>query len=219
MPTYEPTFQVSNLAPCADPIYEAIDAQNWKQAVKHADAVLKKLPTWVIAKALKAYALAHMGGRDADATALCRECGESNVLDEHCLNILGLTLRRLGKGAVLTEIYERLVSRSPEDLQLQIGLFSCLVSEFSFLKQQQAAMKLSRMAPNDPVYLWWTALSMMLQARQGFHRPCCTRSPAATCCSPDRLGPSGRRPWQLSGPRRLGRTLAQSPREGCWTWP
>eukprot|EP01048_Picozoa_sp_COSAG05_P043605 COSAG05_NODE_24209_length_253_cov_0.662338_1_plen_57_part_10 len=45
-------------------VYDAIDAQNYKQALKLTDGLLKKAPNWGMARAMKALVLVRMDRRD-----------------------------------------------------------------------------------------------------------------------------------------------------------
>lgn len=72
------------------PIYNAIDARNYKAAIKLCSK--KDLEKWDIVKTLKAHALERMGKLE-EALDLCREVKARNPTDDAILSTLVLTFK------------------------------------------------------------------------------------------------------------------------------
>lgn len=79
------------------PIYDALDARNYKQALKLATNALEKNPKDSLVKSLKAYALERQG-KKAEASALCDELKAVVPVDESVLSTISIVLRSLGRG-------------------------------------------------------------------------------------------------------------------------
>ncbi|EFN56700.1 hypothetical protein CHLNCDRAFT_144070 [Chlorella variabilis] len=129
------------------PLYDALDARSYKQAVKLADVVLKKYKNDQLARALKGYALYHTG-KHQEALQLMRD-----IVAE------GPEAERVA--------YAAAAEKHPRDTDILAGLFKSYVREFNFVKQQQVAMKLSKLVASSPDNKcgWWIVCSLALQAR------------------------------------------------------
>eukprot|EP00698_Gefionella_okellyi_P015551 TRINITY_DN4390_c0_g1_i1.p1 TRINITY_DN4390_c0_g1~~TRINITY_DN4390_c0_g1_i1.p1 ORF type:complete len:915 (+),score=248.43 TRINITY_DN4390_c0_g1_i1:97-2841(+) len=149
------------------PIYEAIDARNFKQALRLSTQAAEKAkgPDLLLVHALKALSLERLGKPD-EATTLCDEIFKTSPIDEGILQILTPTLRNLGKGSESTAAYEKAWEKRPSDEALAIGYFHGLVREQVYSKQQQVAMKLFKQF-NRPKYYYWAVISLVNQVDSG----------------------------------------------------
>jgi len=141
------------------PIYNAIEVSSFRHALKLCSR--KDVQDWAITKSLKAIALEKLGHRE-EAVEICREIKGNTPLDDHLLHTTSLTFRALGLHDEVTEMYAAAVARCPTLPILQIELFFC----YNFLKQQQQASKLFKTL-GDSKYLMWSAVSMLMQIREG----------------------------------------------------
>eukprot|EP00803_Ostreobium_quekettii_P004295 evm.model.scf_292.2 EVM.evm.TU.scf_292.2 scf_292:7318-20147(-) len=147
----------------ARPIYDALDARNWKAALKLANAALNKHKDSHLIKALKAVALERAGKLD-EAFKTCEEVRLAVPVDDHVLQTLCMVYRSVEKLGCLTEAYEAACQKQPKDYDLLVGLFGCYVREDNFPKQQLVAMQIHKLGAYPVRYFWWAVISLVLQA-------------------------------------------------------
>lgn len=146
------------------PIYEALDARNPKQALKLCDAVLKKSSIPLV-RALKAVSLERTG-RTEDAIVLAR--GEASAavkappVDESVLSTLNIVFRAVGLIDEGTTAYEAACQIEPGNTELASQLFSAYLRSGAFAKAQMLAMKMFKQ-PNGEEYLFWAVTCLLLQ--------------------------------------------------------
>jgi N-terminal acetyltransferase B complex non-catalytic subunit len=143
------------------PIYDAVDAHNYKGAIKLCND--KKIANVDIVKVLKAHALERTYHKQ-EALELCKEVQLNNPTDSTVLNTLLLVYKHAGAVEEATACYEAAIKVQPEDEGHLKGLFFCHVRQYNFAKQQQVAMKLYKQF-NEPRYTYWAALNMLVQVR------------------------------------------------------
>ncbi|KAL0370729.1 UNVERIFIED_CONTAM: N-terminal acetyltransferase B complex auxiliary subunit NAA25 [Sesamum angustifolium] len=151
------------------PIWDAVDSRQFKNALKLSTALLSKYPNSPYALALKALILERMG-KNEEALSVCLNAKEilctndSNVfVDDLTLSTLQIVFQRLDHLELATSCYEYACTKYPNNLELMMGLFSCYVREYSFVKQQQIAIKMYKIAGEER-FLLWAVCSIQLQA-------------------------------------------------------
>jgi len=146
-----------------DAIYAALESNNYRSAIKLCSR--KDIADWLHTKALKAIALEKVGHRE-EAVELCREIKSSVPVDENLLSTTSITFHAVGLHSEATQMYQAAAERMPTHPDLQIELFYCFLREYDFMKQQQQASKLFKMLGQNK-FLFWSAVSMLMQIRQG----------------------------------------------------
>ncbi|KAH0465541.1 hypothetical protein IEQ34_005644 [Dendrobium chrysotoxum] len=151
------------------PIWDAVDSRQFKTALKLSAALLAKYPNSPYAIALKALILERTGRLD-EALSVCLEAKEllhsSNLnivqMDDLTLSTLQIVFQRLDRLDLATQCYEHACRKFPNNLELLMGLFNCYVREYSFVKQQQTAIKLYKIVAEER-FLLWAICSIQLQ--------------------------------------------------------
>ncbi|KAG9132857.1 hypothetical protein Leryth_014790 [Lithospermum erythrorhizon] len=149
------------------PIWDAIDSRQFKNALKLCSTLLTKHPNSPYALALKALVLERMG-KATEALSVCliaKESLHSNdalLIDELTLSTLQIVFQRLDHLDMATSCYEYACGKFPNNLELMMGLFNCYVREYSFVKQQQIAIKMYKLAGEER-FLLWAVCSIQLQ--------------------------------------------------------
>ncbi|CAK9164142.1 unnamed protein product [Ilex paraguariensis] len=149
------------------PIWDAIDSRQFKNALKISTSLLAKFPNSPYALALKALILERMGKAD-EALSVCLNAKEllysndSILIDDLTLSTLQIVFQRLDHLDMATGCYEHACGRFPNNLELMMGLFNCYVREYSFVKQQQIAIKMYKIVGEER-FLLWAVCSIQLQ--------------------------------------------------------
>ncbi|VVB16454.1 unnamed protein product [Arabis nemorensis] len=149
------------------PIWDAIDSRQFKNALKLVTSLLSKYPKSPYALALKALIHERMGKTD-EALAVCLDAKEllykddSSLMDDLTLSTLQIVLQRLDHLDLATSCYAHACGKFPNNLELMMGLFNCYVREYSFVKQQQTAIKMYKLAGEER-FLLWAVCSIQLQ--------------------------------------------------------
>lgn len=149
------------------PIWDAVDSRQYKPALKLCTALLAKHPTSPYALALKALILERMGKPDeALSGALnAKELLYSDNIfhfDDLTLSTLQIVFQRLDRLDLATSCYEYACTKYPSNLELMMGLFNCYVREYSYVKQQQTALKMYKTVGEER-FLLWAVCSIQLQ--------------------------------------------------------
>ncbi|KAI7982573.1 N-terminal acetyltransferase B complex auxiliary subunit NAA25 [Camellia lanceoleosa] len=131
------------------PIWDAIDSRQFKNALKHSTALLAKYPNSPYALALKALILERMGKSDEALSV--------------CLNLNNCFMSAVD---MATSCYEYACGKFPNNMELMMGLFNCYVCEYSFVKQQQIAIKMYKIVGEER-FLLWAVCSIQLQVLCG----------------------------------------------------
>lgn len=153
------------------PVWDAIDSRQYKNALKIASSLLTKYPNLPYAMALKALILERMG-KPEEALSICLEAKEllhKNVtllMDDLTLSTLQIVFQRLDRLDLATSLYDYACSRIPNNLELMMGLFNCYVREYSYVKQQQTAIKMYKLVGEER-FLLWAVCSIQLQVSCG----------------------------------------------------
>ncbi|KAJ0266795.1 N-terminal acetyltransferase B complex auxiliary subunit NAA25 [Hirschfeldia incana] len=149
------------------PIWDAIDSRQFKNALKLLTSLLSKYPKSPYALALKALIHERMGKPD-EALAVCLDAkdllykDDSSLMDDLTLSTLQIVFQRLDHLELATGCYAHACGRFPNNLELMMGLFNCYVREYSFVKQQQTAIKMYKLAGEER-FLLWAVCSIQLQ--------------------------------------------------------
>ncbi|KAL6865074.1 hypothetical protein ACP4OV_016225 [Aristida adscensionis] len=149
------------------PIWDAVDSRQYKSALKLCAALVAKHPTSPYALALKALTLERMGKPD-EALSVCLTAKEllysDNIFhfDDLTLSTLQIVFQRLERLDLATSCYEYACTKYPSNLELMMGLFNCYVREYSYVKQQQTALKMYKTVGEER-FLLWAVCSIQLQ--------------------------------------------------------
>lgn len=153
------------------PIWDAIDSRQFKTALKLVSSLLGKFPNSPYVLSLKALVLERMG-KPEEALSVCLSAKEllhsndSALMDDLTLSTLQIVFQRLGHSELATSCYEHAAAKFPTNLDLMMGLFNCYVRESSFVKQQQTAIKMYKIASEER-FLLWAVCSVQLQVLCG----------------------------------------------------
>ncbi|XP_078445054.1 tetratricopeptide repeat (TPR)-like superfamily protein isoform X2 [Wolffia australiana] len=153
------------------PIWDAVDSRQYKSALKFCSALLPKYPNSAYLLALKALVLERMGKPDEalNACVSAREqllSSDISQMDDLTLSTLQMVLQRLNRLDLATSCYEHACGKYPNNLDLMIGLFNCYVHEYSYVKQQQTAIKMYKIVGEER-FLLWAVCSIQLQVSCG----------------------------------------------------
>ncbi|KAM0953791.1 putative tetratricopeptide-like helical domain superfamily [Dioscorea sansibarensis] len=149
------------------PIWDAIDSRQYKNALKLCVGLLAKHPNSPYALALKALILERMGKPD-EAMSVCLNAKDllyssSAVhVDDLTLSTLQIVFQRLDHLDQATSCYEHACGKYPNNLEIMMGLFNCYVREYSYVKQQQIAIKMYKIVGEER-FLLWAVCSIQLQ--------------------------------------------------------
>lgn len=149
------------------PIWDAVDSRQYKAALKLCTGLLAKHPTSPYVLALKALILERMGKPDEalSVSLNAKELLSDNIFhfDDLTLSTLQIVFQRLDRLDLATSCYEYACSKYPSNLELMMGLFNCYVREYSYVKQQQTALKMYKTVGEER-FLLWAVCSIQLQA-------------------------------------------------------
>ncbi|XP_022149780.1 N-terminal acetyltransferase B complex auxiliary subunit NAA25-like isoform X2 [Momordica charantia] len=111
-------------------------------------------------------------GKPDEALSVCLNAKEllynndSILMDDLTLSTLQIVFQRLDHMDLATSCYEYACGKFPNHLDLMMGLFNCYVREYSFVKQQQTAIKMYKLAGEER-FLLWAVCSIQLQVLCG----------------------------------------------------
>lgn len=153
------------------PIWDAIDSRQFKNALKLSTALLAKYPNSPYALALKALILERMGKCDESLSVSLQAKdllyqNDSTLMDDLTLSTLQIVFQRLDHLDLATSCYEYACGKSPNNMDHMMGLFNCYIREYSFVKQQQTAIKMYKHAGEER-FLLWAVCSIQLQVLCG----------------------------------------------------
>ncbi|KAH9701941.1 N-terminal acetyltransferase B complex auxiliary subunit NAA25 [Citrus sinensis] len=153
------------------PIWDAIDSRQFKNALKQSTALLAKYPNSPYALALKALVLERMGKCDESLSVSLQAKdllyqNDSTLMDDLTLSTLQIVFQRLDRLDLATSCYEYACGKYPNNMDHMMGLFNCYVREYSFVKQQQTAIKMYKHAGEER-FLLWAVCSIQLQVLCG----------------------------------------------------
>ncbi|XP_059626419.1 N-terminal acetyltransferase B complex auxiliary subunit NAA25 isoform X2 [Cornus florida] len=152
------------------PIWDAIDSGQFKNALRLSATLVTKHPNSPYALAIKALILERMEKND-EALSVCVNAKkllytDGSIIDDITLSTLQIVLQRLDHLDMATGCYEYVCGKFPNNLELMIGLFNCYVREYSFVKQQQIAIKMYKISCEER-FLLWAVCSIQLQVFSG----------------------------------------------------
>ncbi|KAH9662101.1 N-terminal acetyltransferase B complex auxiliary subunit NAA25 [Citrus sinensis] len=141
------------------PIWDAIDSRQFKNALKQSTALLAKYPNSPYALALKALVLERMGKCDESLSVSLQAKdllyqNDSTLMDDLTLSTLQIVFQRLDRLDLATSCYEYACGKYHNNMDHMMGLFNCYVREYSFVKQQQTAIKMYKHAGEERFLLW-----------------------------------------------------------------
>ncbi|PAV24074.1 actin cytoskeleton organization [Pyrrhoderma noxium] len=147
------------------PIYDAVDSGSNKSALQQCNKVLKKYPSLVIVKALKALAIVRMN-KIEESLPICDEVLASKPTDLDTLNVMMLVLRALGRHNDLVTMFDDAFKAQPGNEELGVQDFFANVRTGNWKAAQQIAQRLNKSfgAGAADRYLYWSVLSAMLQS-------------------------------------------------------
>eukprot|EP00899_Mesostigma_viride_P012752 jgi/Mesvir1/21478/Mv03930-RA.1 len=147
------------------PLYDAIDARNYKLALKLVNGIQQKHENSLIVKALKALVLERVG-KKKEAFQLCEQVRVCGPLNEHVLQTVLVVYKELGEFSSATKCFEDVAAAHPSNLEATKQLFQAYVRESNYVRQQQVALKLFKLQPEEK-HLMMAVASMYLQGCRG----------------------------------------------------
>lgn len=146
-------------------IYDAIDARNYKVALKLCGKSAARNP---VVAALKALILQRIG-RLEESEAECMELlrgGQSSaaLVDENVLHPLTMTLNALNRPVDAMGCWEHAFATNPTNESFGRELFHSCLRNRQFADLRGIASKLFK-ATSQPDYLWWFASSALIESR------------------------------------------------------
>ncbi|CAA7398214.1 unnamed protein product [Spirodela intermedia] len=126
------------------PIWDAVDSRQYKAALKLCTALLPKYPN-------SPYAL-HLTNGPSTTQSLSVPFSICSIFIK--VHVLAVDLA--------TSCYEHACGKYTNNLELMMGLFNCYVREYSYVKQQQIAIKMYKTVGEER-FLLWAVCSIQLQ--------------------------------------------------------
>ncbi|GMP89825.1 hypothetical protein CsSME_00041217 [Camellia sinensis var. sinensis] len=111
-------------------------------------------------------------GKSDEALSVCLNAkdllhtNDSILIDDLTLSTLQIVFQRLDHLDMATSCYEYACGKFPNNMELMMGLFNCYVREYSFVKQQQIAIKMYKIVGEER-FLLWAVCSIQLQVLCG----------------------------------------------------
>ncbi|XP_067935539.1 N-alpha-acetyltransferase 25, NatB auxiliary subunit-like isoform X2 [Watersipora subatra] len=147
------------------PIYDCLDYGNYKKALQESEKVLKKHPASNTAKSLKALAMIRLG-RIEEALPIAESVHSTKPSDESTLQVLNICYKEANKLALIADMYESAVEQCPDSEEYLSHLFMAHVRIDNYKRQQQIAVKLHKLKPDNNPYYYWSVMSLVLQASE-----------------------------------------------------
>ena len=147
------------------PIYDALDARNYKLSLKLCTAALQKSADSSLIKALKAVTLERLG-KPEEALALCRDVAATlrPPADDTLLNTLMMVFKAVGHADEGTACFERAYEQETDNEELAHFLFGCYMRAQDHTKAQQLSMRLHKQfSASTQRYVYWAVTCMLLQ--------------------------------------------------------
>ena len=143
------------------PIYDALDARNFKLAIKLSSKKdIADIPAVIV---LRAYSLQVSGRRDEARELVDRVALDEAVLrDTGTLSTVELIYRLSGRFSKTIAVYEKAVSLAPKDESLATALLHAYVRDGRFDKLQLLGMKMRKTFKKDE-YAVWSIVGILLQ--------------------------------------------------------
>eukprot|EP00903_Cladosiphon_okamuranus_P013457 g12533.t1 len=145
------------------PIYNALESGNWRQAVRLCDK--RDVEKWLTTKALKANGLWRLGKYD-EALQLCLDVQNAVPTDEDTLLAMSYNYRMMSRREHVAPMFEAAIKVKPQDPSLLKELFMCYVRAKQYLKAQQTATKLYKVDAEGGKFIIWAAATMLIQAER-----------------------------------------------------
>ena len=146
------------------PIYDALDARNYKLSLKLCAGVLQKPgPNHNLVRALKGVTLQRMGKMD-EALAVCRDVAQQKPpeTDETVLSTMMIVYKSAGEVQEGAACYEAAYAAEPSNVELAHSLFFVHMRAEEWARAQQLAMKMYKQFGER--FLYWVISCLVLQA-------------------------------------------------------
>ncbi|KAI6005647.1 N-acetyltransferase B complex non catalytic subunit-domain-containing protein [Pisolithus albus] len=144
------------------PIYESLDNGSNKSAILSCNKLLKKYPSSLLAKALKALALVRLQ-KVEESLALCDEILSVKPLDEPTMSAMMHVLKGLGRNVDLVTMCEEAYKLQPQNEEYGAQAFFANIRNGNWKSAQQISSKMHKQFQEDR-YLYWSVISAILQA-------------------------------------------------------
>ena len=167
------------------PVYDAIDAGDYKRGGKKCSQILQRWPRDQLVRALKAYCLSQLSPGDSgtggaaagltpspspsqsEALRILEDIVEEGPEDDRVLHTMMFVYKAAGSDGLLLA-YRSAVEKRPNEPGLRVGLFGAYVRRFDYVRQQQEAVRLAKMDPgHGDLYVWWSICSLVMQYIEG----------------------------------------------------
>lgn len=143
--------------------FDALDSGKNRIALKCVQAVIKKHPQSLYAKAVRALVY-HRLGQGNDAIANADEVLAAKPIEIPILNMLLQVYKHYGQCAKLTPLYELSWNAHPKSVEHATAVFLCAVRDNDFKKQQSTATSLITITQKS-VYSFWRLASLYCNAK------------------------------------------------------
>jgi tetratricopeptide (TPR) repeat protein len=170
------------------PVYELLDSGNFKQGLRSLAALIQKHGNRHMLLALQALAFELSGKRD-EALVVQRQLQQLQPCESAVLTTMMMTWKKFDMAEEATVCYQNAVTKQPDNQELLQQLYFSLGRQFRHDKQQQVAMQLyKKFKQRDDVFLFWSALNMLvMHERQGASSMLQVRHVRSGCPSVRRL--------------------------------
>ncbi|PPR03615.1 hypothetical protein CVT24_007731 [Panaeolus cyanescens] len=144
------------------PIYDALDTGSNKSAIVTCNKLLKKYPTNILLKALKALALIR-SQKVEESLVLCDEVLESKPTHDGVLTAMMHVLRGLGRHNDMVTMFDEAFKKSPSNEELGCQTFFAHVRASHWKSAHLIATRMYKTF-QDEKYLYWSVICAILQA-------------------------------------------------------
>lgn len=144
--------------------FEALDNGQNRQALKSVEAVIKKHPKSLYAKAVRALVY-HRLNKGDDAISNADEVVAAKPTEIPILNMLLQVYKHYGQTSKLTPLYEQSWKLHPKSIDHATAVFLCAVRDNDFKKQQSTASSLITISKKS-AFSFWRLASLYCSAKE-----------------------------------------------------
>jgi N-terminal acetyltransferase B complex non-catalytic subunit len=145
------------------PIYEALDTGSNKSAIVSCNKLLKKYPSNLLVKSLKALALVR-SQKVEESLALCDEVLAVKPLDDATISAMMHVLKGLGRITDMVNMFEEAYKQQPLNEEYGAQTFFAHVRTANWKSAQQVSTRMHKQFQEDR-YLYWSVMGAILQVR------------------------------------------------------
>ncbi|KIJ69304.1 hypothetical protein HYDPIDRAFT_105904 [Hydnomerulius pinastri MD-312] len=146
------------------PIYEALDTGSNKSAIVSCNKLLKKYPTNLLLKSLKALALVR-SQKVEESLALCDEVLTVKQLGEGTISAMMHVLKALGRNTDMINMCEEAYKQQPQNEEYGAQTFFAHVRATNWKSAQLISTRMHKQFQEDR-YIYWSVIGAILQANE-----------------------------------------------------